>query len=295
MRKRSRINLDRLELTYTASDDVRTYLSDKNVLRYELESVTLIREQSRLYENEFSIIMQDYEEELGVCGYCIGHLHFGSPNPNRQQVYIVYENQVLYNTMLVSKRYHLEDVLGLEFQQVSKIDIAVDFNFCIIRRFYRLYKNSEYDLIINGKKVVGVDQKVADVLHIAGNTSRKRPMANPMPVVKNSGGSLSLRLYNKTREIEEESHKDYIIDAVGFARIYRFEVSCGNHKTLKPSLNRLGMSEADLYRGLQDEGTLSRLFSALLDRLIRVQKGRHSYSLMDILLDEKRWHPQATC
>lgn len=76
MRKQSRINLDRLELTYTASDEVRTYLSDKNVQRYELESVTLIREQSRLYENEFSIIVQDYNKELGVFDCCIGYLHF---------------------------------------------------------------------------------------------------------------------------------------------------------------------------------------------------------------------------
>lgn len=272
MRKQSRINLDKLELTYTTSDEVRTYLSDKNVQRYEFESVTLIREQSRLYENEFSIILQDYDEVLGVFDCCIGHLHFGSPNPNRQHVYLVYENQALYNTMYVAIRYYLEDVLGLEFRQVSKIDIAVDFNFNIICRFYKLYKNSEYNLIINGKKVEGVEQKVADVIHIAGNNTRKRPMANPMPIIKNSDGSLSLKAYNKTREIEDESHKDYISVAVGFARMYRFEVSCRNHKTLKPSLNRLGMSEVDLYTGLQNEDALSRLFCALLDRMIRVQK-----------------------
>ena len=295
MLKQYQINLDRLELTYTTCDEVRTYLSDKNVERYELESVTLIREQSRLYENEFSIIVQDYERELGVFDCCIGHLHFGSPNPYRQHVYIVYENQALYNTMFVAIRYHLEDVLGLEFKQVSKIDIAVDFNFNIIRRFYRLYKNSEYNLIINGKKVEGVEQKVADVLHVAGNNTRKRPMANPMPIIKNSDGSLSLKAYNKTKEIEEESHKDYIADAVGFARMYRFEVSCGNHKSLKTSLNKLGLSEADLYTGLQNKDTISRLFCAFLDRLIRVQKGRHSYSLMDILLDEKKWYSQAVC
>ena len=256
MRKQSRINLDKLELTYTTSDEVRTYLSDKNVQRYEFESVTLIREQSRLYENEFSIIMQDYDKELGVFDCCIGHLHFGSPNPNRQHVYLVYENQALYNAMSVAKRYYLEDVLGLEFRQVSKIDIAVDFNFNIICRFYKLYKNSEYNLIINGKKVEGVEQKVADVIHIAGNNTRKRPMANPMPIIKNSEGSLSLKAYNKTREIEEESHKDYITDAMRFARMYRFEVSCRNHKVLKPSLNKLGMSEVDLYTGLQNDDTL---------------------------------------
>ena len=295
MIKQNRINLDRLELTYTTSDEVRTYLSDKKVEKYQIEDVTLIREQSRLYENEFSIIVQDYDKEQGVFDCCIGHLHFGSPNPNRQHVYIVYENQALYNDLFVAIRYYLEDVLGLKFKQVSKIDVAVDFNFNIIRRFYRLYKNSEYNLIINGKKVEGVKQKVADVLHVAGNTTRKRPMANPMPIIKNSDGSLSLKAYNKTREIEEESHKDYITDAVGFARMYRFEVSCGNHKALKPSLSKLGISEVDLYTGLQNDDTLLSLFCVLLDRLIRVQKGRHSYSLMDILLDEKRWHPQAAC
>ena len=295
MLKQNRINLDRLELTYTTTDEVRHYLSDKNVEKYELESVTLIREQSRLYENEFAIIVQDYDKELGIYDCCLGHLHFGSPNPNRQHIYIVYENQALYNTLFLAIRYYLEDVLGLKFKQVSKLDIAVDFNFNIIRRFYRLYKNSEYDLIINGRKVEGVEQKVADVLHVAGNTTRKRPMANPMPIIKNLDGSLSLKAYNKTREIEEESHKDYITDTVGFARIYRFEVSCGNHKSLKTSLNKLGMSEVDLYTGLQNEDTLSRLFYALLDRLIRVHKGRRSYSLMDILLDENKWHPQATC
>ena len=295
MIKQNRINLDRLELTYTTCDEVRNYLSDKKVEKYQIEDVTLIREQSRLYENEFSIIVKDYDTEQGIFDCCLGHLHFGSPNPNRQHVYIVYENKALYNSMFVHIRYYLEDVLGLKFKQVSKIDIAVDFNFNIIRRFYRLYKNGEYNLIINGKKIEGVEQKVVDVMHIAGNNPRKRPMANPTPVIKNSDGSLSLKAYNKTKEIEEESHKDYIADAIGFCRMYRFEVSCGNHKALKPSLSKLGMSEIDLYTGLQNEDTLSSLFYALFDRLIRVQKGRHSYSLMDILLDEKMWHPQAAC
>lgn len=76
MIKQYQINLDRLELTYTTSDEVRTYLSDKNVEKYQLEDVTLIREQSRLYENEFSIIVQDYDKEQGVFDCCLGHLHF---------------------------------------------------------------------------------------------------------------------------------------------------------------------------------------------------------------------------
>ena len=67
-----------------------------------------------MYENEFTIIVQDYEKELGVFDCCIGHLHFGSPNPNRQHVYIVYENQALYKTQFVAIRHYLEDVLWLK-------------------------------------------------------------------------------------------------------------------------------------------------------------------------------------
>ncbi len=115
-----------------------------------------------------------------------------------------------------------------------------------------------------------MDEVIHDVVHIAGNSTRKRPLSNPSPVVKNSNGTLSLRAYNKTKEIYEESHKDYIIKSAGFKRLYRFEVSCGNHREVKKSLDRIGVNEMDLYQNIYNESMLISIFESMMNRLVRV-------------------------
>lgn len=284
--KRYAINIDRLEITYLASDELKEYLSNKECNEYYFDSITLRRCECRNYENEFAIISTDLDKEHGTYERCIGHLHFGSPNPNRQNVYVLYENDVLYSKKWLAVRFYIEEALGLEFKQISKLDIATDFNFNISRRFYQVYKDGNLDLIINGKKIHGLDIMVRDVVHITGNTTRKRPFANPTPVVKNADGSLKLKVYNKGKEINETSGKEYVKDATGFTRLWRLEVSCGNHKTLKSVLDRLGMTDEDLYADLGIERVKICIFKALMDKLIRVQRNRHSYSLIDVMLDD---------
>ncbi len=279
------INIDRLEITYLASDELKKYLSNKECSEYHFDGITLRRCECRNYENEFAIISTDLDEERESYERRIGYLHFGTPNPNRQNVYVLYENDALYNKMWLANRFYIEEALGLDFKQISKLDIATDFNFNISRRFYKVYKDGGLDLIINGKKIHGLNTKVMDVVHIAGNTTRKRPFANPSPVVKNADGSLTLRAYNKGNEIDETSGKEYVRDATGFSRLWRLEVSCGNHKVLKSVLDRLGMSDEDLYADLGVESMKIRIFRAMMDKLVRVQHNRHSYSLIDVMLD----------
>lgn len=45
------------------------------------------------------------------------------------------------------------------------------------------------------------------------------------------------------------------------------------------------MSDEDIYVDLQNERVLIGLFKTLMNMLIRVQYKRHSYSLVDIMLD----------
>lgn len=284
--KRYAINIDRLEITYLATQEQKDYLANKEYNEFYFDGITLRRCECRNYENEFAIISTDFDRERGTYERCIGHLHFGSPNPNRQNVYVLYENESLYSKMWLAVRFYIEDALGLEFKQISKLDIATDFNFNVSRLFYQVYKDGNLDLIINGKKIHGLDSKVKDVVHITGNTTRKRPFANITPVVKNADGSLALRAYNKSEEIDETSGKEYVRDATGFPRLWRFEVSCGNHRIIKSVLDKLGMSDEDLYADLGIEKVKIRFFKAMIDKLIRVQRNRHSYSLIDVMLDD---------
>ncbi len=280
------INVDRLELTYEKNEPLQQKLSDiKDELK--IDALRLVRENSRYYSHEFLVLGSDYEETQGVVERPMGHLHFGCPNPNRQFIYFVFENASLYSEYLLASRFYIEDALGLEFMRVSKLDVAIDFNFNVVNRFYRVFKNPDYDLIINGVKVKGIQSVVSDVLHIAGNTTRKRPFARHTPIIKSADGNMLMRAYDKGREIDEESHKDYIRESAGFKRIYRIEVSLGCHKVIKKVLDRLGLTDGDLYVHLQHERTLIDLFRVALNSLVRVSRKRRSMSILEPILSEE--------
>ena len=280
------ISLDRLELTYESNESLKLVLSDTEESEFVFGQLRLVREQSRLYSHEFLIIGTDYDEEHGETERPIGTLYFGSPNPNRQYIYLLFENAALYNEYLLASRFYVESVLGLEFLRVSKIDVAVDFNFNVVNRFYRLFKNPDYDLIINGKKVADIRTTIPDVLHIAGKTNRKRPFAHHMPVVKNANGSMLMRAYNKSKEIEEDSGKVYIREKAGFNRLYRLEVSLGSHKVVKKVLDTLALTDEELYALLGHEGTLIDFLVSTLNKLVRVSRRRRSYGILEIILPD---------
>lgn len=282
------INVDRLELTYQSNESLKLVLSDTEVSEFAFGNLRLLREQSRLYSHEFLIMGTDYDEEHGETERPIGTLYFGSPNPNRQYIYLLFENAALYDEYLLASRFYVESVLGLEFLRVSKIDIAVDFNFNVVNRFYRLFKNPDYDLIINGKKVADIRTTIPEVMHIAGNTNRKRPFAHHMPVVKNVNGSMLMRAYDKSKEIEEESGKEYIKENAGFNRLYRLEVSLGCHKVVKKVLDTLALTDEELYSLLGHEGTLIDFLVSALNKLVRVSHRRRSYGILDVILPNEK-------
>lgn len=280
------IKLDRLELTYMTNEPLQTMLSDTTKNEFEFDSLRLIREQCKYYSNEYSIWGIDYDEQLGIVERRIGNLHFGSPNPNRPYIYLVYDNSALYSDYLLASRFYIEEALGLVFMRVSKIDVAVDFNFNVVNRFYRLFKNPDYDLIVNGEKVKGMKCTVRDVLHIAGDTTRQRPFAHHTPVIKNADSSMLVRAYDKSKEIDEESGKEYIREKAGFKRLYRVEVSLGCHRVIKKVLERLDLTDERLYVRLQDEKTLIAFFRVALNSLVRVSRKRKSMSVLEPILFE---------
>lgn len=283
MKHNFKINLDKLEFTYSASNELKEYISNNDVIMFD--EIKLIRQESRMYANEYAIWGCDYKQDKGIYNRLIGFLYYGSHNPNRQNIYISYLNECLYDNYMLASRFYVEEVVGLEFICISKIDIAIDFNFNIINRLYKLYKDSNYSLIVNRKKIENLNSTVKDVVHIAGNNSRKQPFANPTFCIHNDNNSLSLKAYNKTNEINQSSNKQYIIDNVGFNRLYRLEVSCANHKVIKKSLDMINLTDEELYSKLQDENTLISLFMNVLERLIKVQYKRKSFNILSVMLN----------
>ena len=280
------ISIDALEITYTTTDEMKEYLSSGSKV-YHLgknNELWLERTEPRYYQNEFVIWCQDWNESKGMFNRIVGYLRFGSFNKNRQNVYVTYENEALYS-WLVSARYYIEEVMNLEFLQVSKLDICVDFNFNIERCILRKYKDTKYGLVVNGRIADNMNVKKIGVQ--AWNNPRHRIFAHPQLIGENDSRTLKMKTYNKKIEIESESHKYYIQEKTGFnSTMYRVEISCKDHKQLKKTLDSLKMTDEDLYVRLDDESTLIKVFSNLLYRIIHLRKNRKPISLLDEVIND---------
>jgi hypothetical protein len=280
------VSIDALEITYKTTDEMKEYLSsdEKTYSFGENKEIILKRSDSRYYKNEFVIWCKDWDESRGNFIRIVGYMRFGSYNKNRQNIYITYENEALYS-WLVSARYYIEEALNLEFLQISKFDIAVDFNFNIEKHLMRQYKDDSYDLIINGR--VADNKAVYGVGFLSWWNPRHRIFANPQMLVKNDKSTLTMKTYNKQKEIEQESNKYYIQEKTGFHSVmYRVEITCKNHKLLKKSLDALGISDEFLYVHLDDEDVLLTVFRHLLDRVIHLRKNRKPINILDEALKD---------
>lgn len=275
------VSIDALEITYTTTDEMKEYLSSDDSTYYfgEKKEIILKRSDSRYYKNEFIIWCRDWDENRGHFKRIVGYMRFGSFNKNRQNVYITYENEALYS-WLVSARYYMEEALNLEFLQISKFDIAVDFNFNIEKHLIRQYKDDSYDLIVNGR--LADNKAVYGVGFLSWWNPRHRIFANPQMLVKNDKSTLTMKTYNKKKEIEQESGKYYIQEKTGFNTVmYRVEITCKNHKLLKKTLDALCISDEYLYIHLDNEDVLLSVFCHLLDRVIHLRKGRKPINILD--------------
>lgn len=277
--------IDALEITYTSTDAQKDFLSGIEKRQYLGEDKTSLwieRIESRHYQNEFIIKCSDLDENGADTVRVVGYLRCGSFNPNRQMVYLTFENAALYSWILKS-RFYVETSLGLTFYRVSKIDIAVDFDFNIQRRLVSLLKSTPHDIIVNGRVA---NRKAVKGLNVHSyDVNIDRLFAHPEVTVSNDDSTLQMKTYNKRKEIENESGKSYITECTGFTGThYRIEVTCKNYKRLFPSLKALGIDDTHLYVHLDNDDTLKALFCDILNRLIYLRKGRKQLNIIDEVL-----------
>lgn len=274
------ISIDKLEVTYKASEEVRNELAAIKESE-EINGIKVERSKNpKCYEHEFALSCIDWSKEFGPYERPVGYLKFGSYNKNRQHIYILFDNSLLYDAYLFESRFYIGDALGLEFSRISKLDIAMDFNINVYRRLYHLFRDEAYSLVILNKLYKDLDEEVKEVLHIAKGT-RKRPLKNRAFYIENKDKSLSLRCYNKSAELLK-TRKPYIPNIAGKLPMYRLEVAVANHKNIRKSLCK--MDEEEVYCKLQNKDFLYLLFNTTLNRIIRVGKGRKRYNLLEVLL-----------
>ena len=132
---------------------------------------------------------------------------------------------------------YVADVLNLQRNNYTEIEVAADVNFNIICKVQKLVKDyRNYDMIVNGKIVNEENRKIEGYGEYFGRSRVKRDKYPTLYFKQAKSDGLQLKIYDKSREIKEENpYKIYIEDWNDFGnqKIYRLELTIRNEQYKK--------------------------------------------------------------
>ena len=176
---------------------------------------------------------------------------------------------------------YIEQMLGLEFNNITHLDLAIDASTNFSKALVKMIRNKDYYPIINGTKITDRKKLIEDILYIGvGNLERIKEYSILIQQKKND---ISINAYNKKREIENKSHKHYIMESYGNpSQLHRLEVRI-NSDTMKDFFTREHI-EYNPSMFINDDW-LWLFFLNFMNRVIRFQavKGRKVYGVMDLI------------
>ena len=156
--------------------------------------------------------------------------------------FFLYENRALYTPFyswanpknsIASMLEYAAQVIGLQFNNITSIELALDTNQNILSSVRRAIRNHEQlDMIVNGRKVSDPFRKIENYTE-AYSSSRTRLLSSPTLYIRQKKDEgLRLKVYNKTREMATESpaKNEYIPEwnNTGKQVIYRAELTIRN-------------------------------------------------------------------
>ena len=290
MKTNYRLTIDKLEVTYRATEETREFLSGIDTLTDKQQTFILkrIANNKGTYKHYFIVqYATGYNDAIGWTYEILGTLYWGSYNQNRQQFYFEFENKAHYTDGFAYACLHyITSYIGLEYYQVSKLDLAWDCNRDIVKQIYRICQNDtitfegetmQYDVVMNGKKIRLTDK--SPILWMCDG-KRVNPIKNKGIVLHNKKRSISMRGYNKGDEIKT-SGKDYIQGGWESRNIYRIEISYTNASEINKVLldichtdNKSVYTEL-LMANLNNQKFLYRLYFQALESLLYITESKH--------------------
>lgn len=279
------LNIDKLEITYYLTQEVIEILN--GIEEIDFIDFKLIRnnEDSNFAIN-YDIMIPDYECDAFYRKF--GNIYYGSNRNFKNQIYVSIANPILYNNEDKHHIYYITESIGLEFMEINYIEIAVDTNQNLISKYSKIMKNEDYTPIILNKKIKDMNTEISAIKNIYTGT-RKNPNKYKSVYLSNKEGGLVLNIYDKRKEIHDNSDiKNYIIEDGEFSKsdkIIRYEIRALNH-IVKDTLNKLGYRQEDLYYQMYNYDFITEVFKHLSNRIIRIEDNKKNvHNLLYMILD----------
>ena len=291
------INIDKLKICYTLTEqsilhDLKVNPTDE--FEHPEWGFRLEREEGKHFDNIYRIIYLERVCNSPTAEYdhqCFGKVKWGLRSDKEGEmakyVWIEIDNRQFYlnyNYNTKSRMVYLEYIeamLGLVFHNLTQLDLAMDDGRNLSKRLIRAIRDESLVPIVNGKRVTDRGELLEDILYIGTGDCRR--IRETSLVVKQKNGDIRLCAYNKKREVENQSHKDYILEANGNPpHLHRMEVRI-NSDSLKEYIEK----ERIVYNPMMflDEVWLWRTFLHFAGRVLRFQSanGRKSYNVLEMV------------
>lgn len=292
-----KISADKVKLCYTFYEDSPLYqLMETPLEIYELPhwDFRLERIEGKYYDYIYKIIYLERTSNNPNSQYdmqCFGTLRWGLKADKEGEmsgfVWIEIDNKQLYlnynyntHNRLVYLDY-IEGILGLKFHNLTRLDLACDDNKNQSKRLICAIRDEALIPIVDGTKITDRDKLLEDILYIGVGSCRRIKEYNL--IVQQKNGDLRLSAYNKKREIESNSCKQYIAEANGNPNyLFRLEVRVKGD-TLREYFQHLGIEYNPML--FCNEDFLWRLFLDFSNRVLRFQtvKGKQTLDVLDIV------------
>lgn len=170
----------------------------------------------------------------------LGEFSFNDSAKYEGKCFFTVDNQALYKTNGYDSQGNkhnymafigwIEQKLGLEKNNLTECEIALDVNFNPVPQLLKLVKDTDnHHLILNGKNVAD-DVRLDGFGEYFDRFRKKRNRYATIYLSQKKVDSPSIKVYDKLTEIREESKKDYIIDWNDFNSntMWRLEVTVKN-------------------------------------------------------------------
>lgn len=284
-------NIDMLRLCFEVEDPTNIdYLStlepDEKADFYDFY---LQRIEGKHFEYVFEIRYNDLGEDK-----LFGELRFGINNSDddanthtngKRKAWISISNRVLYSDEELHYLPYISEILGLEFHNITSLDLCLDMSMNIARYLRRLIRCKDLGVILNGKRITDRKADRPEIVYtMSGNLDRDKYLTvniKQKKAIKDKSRGSTLAAYDKRAEIANSSSKEYIADLYGNPnKLHRLEVHLNNDE-LKDYIQRTG--DYMDFNLIYSTAFLFQLFEYTLSSLIRFEKDGKRLSWEDIL------------
>ena len=285
------IQLDAVNLCYEVVQPY--YYEQLKALDYgeflDMNEFRLYRIEGRYYDNVYAIRLDNGTRDIewGALKFNLarGDEQSNTHTNGNRKVWFSLNNETLYSKDTHFLMY-IEQRLGLEFHNVTSLDLALDTPFSVSPLIKAYLHNKDVTTILNGKRITDRDEDRPEISYTYSGSLNKQDKYKTVNIkqrnaIKDKSKGITVLSYDKVAEIKNSSDKQYILDYYDNPhRLYRTEVHL-NAEDIKNYMERINIQYTPLI--LFNEALLEDMFFHHLESVIKFQSSKMDVSWKHLL------------